>query len=111
MNTASVYQIFNLSLAQKYGVPKAIIIYQFEGWLWKAERTQGKISGRPWIIKPMTEIAKAFPYLRYSQVRYHILGLIKEGVIITKKFGIQRGYSFSDESMFINGISHPEVKL
>ena len=106
---ASVEHSFNVELAQKYGVPAAIIIRHLQYWLIKNKANKDQkhfFDGRYWTYNSVEAFKKIFPYWSTRQIRTIIDNLVAEGVIVKRQlsgtgYDRRNWYAFVDEAAFV----------
>lgn len=101
------YYLFDIWLAEEYGVNEAIMIANLSYWIDK-NRASGKhfYDGKTWTYNSMKAFTLLFPFWNYNQVRNVLQSLIKKGVIIsgnynTNQYDRTAWYAFVDESRFL----------
>jgi len=94
---------FDISIAQKYGIPAAILYRHFQFWIAKNKADGRHLhDGRSWSYHTRHGLTALFPYLGEKQVRGAIKRLIDGGEIIKGNYN-KRGwdrttwYAFADE--------------
>ena len=86
--------VFSVDDAVKYGMEKAVILYNLRFWLDKVkanDKERSKHEGYYWTFNSVTAFKELFPYLSEGQLQRHLKGLEKDGVILAGVFN-QKGY-------------------
>lgn len=127
MTFSSQHHSFDILIATRYGVEKAILIHHFQHWI-RLNRFK-KINlyeGKCWSFQTREYIAGNFSYMSFDTVRRHMEQLVELGVLEQNNFNknpMSRTlwYAFKDEklwgvdddsvqSFYFNINSHRELK-
>jgi len=83
---------FSVEEAEKYGVEKAVILYNFRFWLTKnMANDKNNIDGYVWTYNSAAALAKLFPYLNAKKISRLLKDLEVSGALITGNYN-QIGY-------------------
>lgn len=78
---------FNVSIAKKYGILEAILIYNFEYWIAKNIANQKNYhNGFYWTYNSTRAFTELFPYVSQRQIQHALKHLKDEGIIQTGNF-------------------------
>ena len=106
MSFSSQHHSFDIKLAAKYGIQKAILIHHFQHWIRVNRKRKKNIrNDKCWSYQSRADIAAHFPYLTEDSVIHHIEGLLKDGILISDNFNRAKfdktlWYAFADEKLF-----------
>lgn len=108
----SLHHSFDIDLAEKYGIPEAILIHHFQHWITINKRLKRNFhEGRTWTYQTLEEIAAHFPYFSTSQVNRLLrkltkLKVLKKGNFNKRKFDRTVWYAFFVEENFVDRQMH-----
>ena len=95
---------FNVELAIRFGVEKAIIIQHFLFWIAKNRANRKNYhEGRYWTYCSSSALAELFPYMTPKVVWLRVNELVKDGFLLKENFNATRmdrtcWYAFSDSA-------------
>jgi len=98
---------FNIHYAQRYGLHEAIMIKNFQFWIWKNKANGShKYDDRTWTYNSVKAFEELFPYLSSSQIRRCLESLVEQGVLIKGEYNKNpydrtSWFAFRDESTFL----------
>jgi len=102
--------MFSVEHAVEYGMAEAAIIYNLQFWIVR-NRANGENlrDGRTWTYNSIASFATLFPYLSIKQIRGALVGLVREGVLLTGNFNEKATdrtlwYAFADEKTFVEPV-------
>lgn len=109
----SLTHVFNVELAQKYGLDEAILIHHFQFWI-SFNKNQGSNfkEGKTWTFQTRKQMAALFPYWDHNHIRRLCESLVQKGVLETSNFN-KRGfdrtlwYAFVNEEQMIGNSKKP----
>ncbi len=111
---SSQHHSFDIKLASKFGIERAILIHHFQHWI-RINRSKNKNihESRCWTYQTRKDIQAHFPYWTYESVKYLCESLVEEGVLITRNFNrtpLDRTlwYAFVNEEEF--GVGDDQIK-
>ena len=89
---SSLIHSFSVEEAERYGVEKAVILYNFRFWLTKnMANDKNNIDGYVWTYNSATALSKLFPYLNAKKISRLLKDLEVSGALITGNYN-QIGY-------------------
>jgi hypothetical protein len=107
-----VHHSFDTEHARLYGLPEAVLIYNFRFWIEK-NRANGENlrEGRTWTYNSVRALGDLFVYLSPKQIRRALESLVSQGVLVAanhNKAGTDRTlwYAFDDEGAFLDVQHH-----
>lgn len=116
----SQHHSFDIHLAAKFGVKRAILIHHFQHWIrFNRKRKKNLIEGKCWSYQSKTDIEAHFPYMTYDSIKHNLAVLVEKGVLITGNFNKKsmdntNWYAFADEKAFgvdDDSIQNMEISL
>lgn len=104
---------FDIEHAQRYGIPEAVIISNFQFWITR-NRANGthQHDGRTWLYNSVKALGILFPYMSGDQIRRVLDSLEKKhGVLVTGFYSPRAGdrtkwFAFADETQFLPPMNH-----
>lgn len=99
--------VFNVHVAEKYGINEAIMIHHFQYWISYNKRMKKNfIENRTWSYQTIEEVAGHFPYWSKKQVERLLTKLVKLEILSKNNFNKNPNdrtlwYAFVNESIFI----------
>lgn len=89
--TAVMIHVFDVDIAEKYGLNSAILLNHFGFWIKKNEANRKHYhEGRYWTYNSMKAFKELFPYMSDWQIRSAIAKLKEEKIIICGNFNAQK---------------------
>jgi len=91
MKKENICHIFDVSEAKKYGVEKAILLYNFRFWLKHNEANRINIHSKDgknyvWTYNSSSAFAEIFPYFNKNTITRWLRELEKDGILISGNF-------------------------
>lgn len=81
------FHLFDIDVAQKYGVNAAILLYNISHWIDKNRANKTNYhDGEYWTYNSREAFLKLFPYMTDWQVRASLKTLVDEGLVITGNY-------------------------
>jgi hypothetical protein len=93
---------FDVEVATKYGVDEAIVIQNFQFWIFKNKAGERHShDGRTWTFNSIKALETIFPFWSVKQIRRVIKSLVDKGILMTGNYN-QKGYDQTTWYAFID---------
>lgn len=78
---------FEVEDAKKYGIPKAVLLYNLRFWLQKNVANKKHVhDGYVWTYNSAAAFAEIFPYMNAGSIKNWLLELEKDGIILSANY-------------------------